>query len=236
MFGSKYHCVNLLFLFLYHSDLAVTMSDACLNYFENAHKMFKGIEFTEKGKGVMILNNMARCMIKFHKLTAIETLSMTDQSRIEEGCQVGEEIIMLFDQISDWKKNEPYVKGTKVSSAPTSMECDTYKYLARLHSCTRSPENDAKVIEYSERAIRACKAAGDVEEAKQMERVLEAEKAKFSRKHVGIREENEFARSEATVLPKVRKGYYRAVSEDGENCADTIYYGKSFVLALLQSG
>ena len=223
-------------LLLTNSDLAVTMSDACLNYFENAHKMFKGIEFTEKGKGVMILNNMARCMIKFHKLTAIETLSMTDQSRIEEGCQVGEEIIMLFDQISDWKKNDPYVKGTKVSSAPTSMECDTYKYLARLYSCTRSPENDAKVIEYSEKAIRACKAAGDVEEAKQMERVLEAEKAKFSRKHVGIREESEFARSEATVLPKVRKGYYRAISEDGENCAETISYGKNLVLALLQSG
>jgi hypothetical protein len=104
------------------------------------------------------------------------------------------------------------------------------------YSCTRSPENDAKVIEYSERAIRACKAAGQDEEAKQMERILEAEKAKFSRKHAGIREESEFVRSEAKVLPKVRKGYHRAVSEDGDNCAETISYGKNLVLALLQSG
>lgn len=195
-------------------DLAIAMSDACLSYFENAIVMYKAIEYTEKGKGHMILNNLTRGSIKLFKLIALESLALTDYDRIQEGIQVGEEMIVLFDQIVDWSENDPHVKGCKANLS-TSLEVDTCQYLARLYTMVRSPENDKKVIIYSERAIRVCKGTGNDEKAKQMERVLENERLKFSRKFEGIREEIEYAQAEATVLPEGREFYNTVITKQG---------------------
>ena len=212
------------------------MSDACLLYFENAISMYKAIEFTEKGVGYKIMNNMARSIIIMNKFTALTTLSTTHVESRLEAIKVGEEMITLFDEMRVWGENDPYCRGRNLKTS-TSMEIETCQHLARLYCCARSPRNDRKVIIYSQRAISACKEAGEDDRAKQLEQILETQRAKFSRKYDDIREEREFAQSEANLdLPTQREYYNTIVSDNGENSADAVAYGKNLALALMQSG
>jgi len=216
------------------SDLAVAMSDACLLYFDNAHIMFKPIEYTEKGTGQEIVNNMIRSIIMISKFTALQSLAMTNPKRVKEACQAGEDIILVFDRNRELYEKDPYVQGRNVNVS-TSMEIDTCQHLARLYSAIRSPENDKNVIKYGERALRVCKEAGKLEQAKQVENILETQKAKFRRKHAHIRGEEEYAKIEATVLPEARVSYKISQGE-GWSSSDALFRGKNLSHVLLQSG
>ena len=228
-------------VYITFSDLAVAMADACLAYFDNAHAMYKSIELSKKGKAHVVMSNMIRSIIMNNKFQALQALAVTNSEvcvakpRILEACQVGEEMMLLFDQNKELKEKDAYLRSRPVS-APFSMEIDTCQHLARLYSIIRSPENDEKVIKYSERAISDAKKKGDHNLVKQLEHVLETEKARFNRKHEDIREESEFAHAETTVLPFARESYNKVVSKQGENCVDAITHGKNLVLALQKSG
>lgn len=231
-------CIMCSYQFIYlsshDSDLAIALSDACLLYFENAHIMYKAIEYTEKGVANKIVNNITRSRIIMSKFTALESLAITNAERRLEACQVGEEIILLFDQNREWNKNDPYCQGRGVNVS-ISMEIDTCQYLARLYSYVRTQENDGKNIKYLQRAISVCKEIGKDEQAKQLEQIHEMQRAKFSRKHEGIREEKEFAQAEAN-LPNARESYNTVVSNNGGNCAAAVTCGKNLAMVLLQSG
>lgn len=217
-----------------HSDLAVALSDACLIYYDNAYIMYKSIEYTKQGVAHKILNNLIRCMIITIKFDALESLTLSDRDKRQEAIKVGEEMISLFDEIGVWHKNDPYCQEHK--KKPSGLEIDTCQKLARLHSFVRDEENNNKVLLYSQRAIDLCHEAGKKDMARQIQHIHDTSKAKFSRKYTWIREEHEFAQTEAKNLPDARESYEYAVSKNGENSAYAITCGRNLALVLLQSG
>jgi len=173
----------------------------------------------------------------FNKFTALETLAVVDARVTErrlEAIQAGETIISLLDQMKSDVNMDPYCRERETNIS-FSVEIDTCQYLARLYAHTNTPEENEKVIKYSQRAIDVCREKGDDEQTKQLERALEMQIAKLSRKHEGIREEREYKQAEAT-LPEAREYYDIVVSRDGENSATVIPYGKNLGLMLLKAG